>query len=104
MTRAVVVGGGLAGLFCAVELGRRGVEVTVVEAGDRPGGVAAGTIREDGYLLEPAGGTLLLPHPALSQMVEASGVEVVAAGPAAARRFVYAAGRRLGSRRKEAGR
>ena len=41
MTTAVVVGGGLAGLSCAVALGDRGVQVTVLESGERMGGRAS---------------------------------------------------------------
>ncbi|QNB01462.1 NAD(P)/FAD-dependent oxidoreductase [Massilia sp. Se16.2.3] len=41
MTTAVVVGGGLAGSSCAVALAGRGVEVTVLEAGERLGGRAS---------------------------------------------------------------
>src|SRR5690606_21661594 len=36
--RVVVVGAGLAGLSCADVLARNGAEVTVLEAGSRPGG------------------------------------------------------------------
>jgi squalene-associated FAD-dependent desaturase len=40
-TRAVVIGGGLAGLSCAVALADRGMRVTVLEAGARLGGRAS---------------------------------------------------------------
>ena len=38
MTHVVVVGGGITGLACALELGDAGIEVTVLEAADRLGG------------------------------------------------------------------
>lgn len=41
MTTAAVIGGGLAGLSCAVALAERGVAVTVLEAGERLGGRAS---------------------------------------------------------------
>lgn len=41
MTTAVVMGGGLAGLSCAVALAERGIAVTVLEAGERLGGRAS---------------------------------------------------------------
>lgn len=91
--QVAVVGGGLSGLFTAAELMRRGVEdVVVLERSDEPGGVAR-TIHRDGYTLEPAAGTLLLPHPHLTPLLEAAGVGVVPAEPEAALRYVYTRGR-----------
>ena len=52
----VVIGSGFGGLFAATELARRNRDVVLVDATDRPGGIAE-TIVEDGYLLEPAAGT-----------------------------------------------
>ncbi len=88
----VVVGGGLAGLLTGVELKRRGMEVTVLEASSSPGGVAS-TIRDQGYLLEPAAGTLLLPHQELSPILAAAGIKLSEAPTAARRRWVYRKGR-----------
>ena len=54
MTRhvqALVVGGGISGLVCAYALQKAGVEVLLVEASVRPGGVIH-SVRRDGYLLE----------------------------------------------------
>jgi protoporphyrinogen oxidase len=45
--QAVVLGGGLAGLACAYELAAAGVEVTVLEREEHPGGMAASFV-EDG--------------------------------------------------------
>ena len=36
--RVVIVGAGIGGLSCAVDLAARGLSVTVVESGDQPGG------------------------------------------------------------------
>jgi protoporphyrinogen/coproporphyrinogen III oxidase len=47
----VVVGAGLAGLACAHRLSQLGVDVTVLEAADRAGGLL-GTIHQDGFLFE----------------------------------------------------
>jgi len=74
--KVVVVGGGLGGLFVAAELQRRGVAVTIFEASSNVGGVA-GTITRDGYILEPAAGSFLLPDPALSVILKAAAVDVV---------------------------
>ncbi len=54
MTRrvpALVVGGGISGLVCAYALQKAGVEVLLVEASARPGGVIH-SIWRDGFLLE----------------------------------------------------
>ena len=91
MTRrpdVIVVGGGLAGLLAACEVSRRGGRALVLEAGPGPGGVAA-TVHDQGYLLEPAAGSLLLPHPQLTPILESAGARVVPAEPAARRRYVY---------------
>lgn len=86
--KVIVVGGGLGGLLVACEVKRRGGKPLVLEAGPGAGGVAA-TVRDEGYLLEPAAGSLLLPHPHLSPILEAAGARVVPALPAARRRYVY---------------
>lgn len=89
----VVVGGGLAGLFVAIELIEAGVDdLKVVEKSDAPGGVVQ-TITRDGFTLEPAVGALALPHPHLSPILERIGAELVPAAVDASQRQVYAGGR-----------
>jgi oxygen-dependent protoporphyrinogen oxidase len=46
-----VVGGGISGLVCAYALQKAGIEVLLVEASPRPGGVIS-SVTSDGYLLE----------------------------------------------------
>ncbi len=92
MSEIVVVGGGFGGLLLAVELERRGARPLVLEASSRPGGVAR-TVREDGYLLEPAASSLLLPHPHLGPILERAGARLVPATAAARRRVVLDRGR-----------
>jgi len=46
-----VVGGGISGLACAYVLQKAGVEVLLVEASARPGGVIS-SVSRDGFLLE----------------------------------------------------
>lgn len=86
--RVAVVGAGLSGVMVAAELDRRGAEVTVLEATDHAGGVAD-TVTDSGYLLEPAGGAFLLPHPALDHFVDEFGLDVT---PATGARRRYLAG------------
>jgi NADPH-dependent 2,4-dienoyl-CoA reductase/sulfur reductase-like enzyme len=49
--KVIVVGGGLAGLSCALHLARRGIASTVLEASDRPGGRLR-TDDVDGFLID----------------------------------------------------
>ncbi len=88
MQHVIVVGGGLGGLLVAAELRRRGGTPVVLEASDEPGGVAR-TIHQDGFLLEPAAGSLLLPNPDLTPIFEAAEVPFVAARREAHTRFVF---------------
>ncbi len=88
----VVIGSGFGGLFAATELARRNRDVVLVDATDRPGGIAE-TIVEDGYLLEPAAGTFLLPHRALTPLLEYAGVGVERTSAEAGIRYVWTRGR-----------
>lgn len=86
-----MVGAGLSGLFTAVELLARGIDdLVVVERFDEPGGVVQ-TICRDGYLLEPAAGSVTLPHPHLSPIVERIGADVAEARTDT--RYVYSRAR-----------
>jgi protoporphyrinogen/coproporphyrinogen III oxidase len=94
-TRVAIIGGGLAGLFTALELIEHGVDDLVVfDEGSLPGGVAR-TIERDGYSLEPAAGTLMLPNPHLSPLLRRIGVAVTPARDAGVR-YVYTRGRLVG--------
>ncbi|HEX2155347.1 MAG TPA: protoporphyrinogen oxidase [Acidimicrobiia bacterium] len=83
----VVIGGGLGGALVARAIQLAGGDVIVAEADAEPGGIAM-SIQRDGFLLEPAVGTLQLPHPALSPLLAGLDVAVRPAGAAARRRFV----------------
>src|SRR4051812_33890169 len=50
--KVIIVGGGLAGLACAAELTDHGVEVSVLESGERLGGKASSWRDEDGDLVD----------------------------------------------------
>ncbi|MEN8113426.1 MAG: protoporphyrinogen oxidase [Actinomycetota bacterium] len=88
MRDVVVVGGGLSGLLVGAELKRRGLNPRVLEGRNRSGGVAS-TVREDHFLLEPAAGSILLPHPDLSPIFDAAGVPFIPARDEARMRFVF---------------
>lgn len=88
-----MVGGGLSGLFTAAELLGAGIDdVVVLDRSPKPGGVAR-TIERDGFMLEPAVGSVSLPHPHLSPILNRIGAEMIATDPAAAARYVYVDGR-----------
>ena len=87
-----VVGGGIAGAFTARALRQRGEQVVVVDAGAEPGGITT-PIERHGYFLEPAAGTVMLPHPHLEPLLVGLGLDVVPA--AASRRLVYRRGSTL---------
>ena len=58
-----IVGGGIAGLAAAYELGQRGVSVRVLEATSRPGGVMT-TERVDGWVIDGGPDSMLVQKPA----------------------------------------
>jgi len=84
----IVVGAGFGGLLVACEVARRGGRPLVLEAGPAVGGVAA-TVHDEDYLLEPAAGSFLLPHPHLTPILESARARVVPAEATAHRRYVY---------------
>jgi len=93
MIDAVVVGAGAAGLAAALELRGSGLEVRVLEAGDRPGGVAR-TESVQGFLLERGPNSLQVKAPALAflraHQLEAA---LVPASPASRLRMLWHEGR-----------
>ena len=89
MATVGVIGAGIAGLTAAHRLHERGLEVQVLEASARPGGMIRSE-REQGFLVEH-GPNSLRPTPAvLPEMVHDLGLtgELVAANDAASTRYV----------------
>lgn len=66
-TSVIIVGGGLAGLTCAVELERRGVEYRLLEAASRVGGRVV-TDCVDGFLLDRGFQVLLTGYPEVRRL------------------------------------
>ncbi|HVK76475.1 MAG TPA: protoporphyrinogen oxidase [Kofleriaceae bacterium] len=91
--KVAVVGGGIGGLTAAWRLVQDGHDVTVLEAGDRVGGVLH-TVGDGGFRRELAANGFLSGAPdGAAALCEELGVPVVAAAPAARRRWVYLRGR-----------
>jgi phytoene dehydrogenase-like protein len=67
--RVVVVGAGMAGLCCALELQAKGIPCLVVEASDRPGGRVR-TDKVDGFLLDRGFQVLLTAYPEARRVLD----------------------------------
>jgi len=74
MKPVAIIGAGITGLAAAFCLKRKGVPVTVYEAGGRIGGVIQ-SIRKDGYLAECGPNTILETSPLIAQLVRDAGLE-----------------------------
>ncbi|HWD93482.1 MAG TPA: protoporphyrinogen oxidase [Verrucomicrobiae bacterium] len=74
MKSVAIIGAGITGLTAAFYLKRKGIPVTVYEAGPRVGG-AIQSLRQDGYLAEFGPNTILETSPKISQLVRDAGVE-----------------------------
>ncbi len=66
----LIVGAGLAGLACGVELTARKIPFRIIEAGDRPGGRVRTDRHRDGYLLDRGFQVILDAYPAFAGLVE----------------------------------
>jgi oxygen-dependent protoporphyrinogen oxidase len=69
-----IIGAGITGLTAAFYLQRKGIPVTVYEAGDHVGGVIQ-SLRRDGYLAEFGPNTILETSPKIGQLVRDAGLE-----------------------------
>jgi oxygen-dependent protoporphyrinogen oxidase len=71
--RVLIVGGGISGLACALRLKGRGVDVCLLEASERPGGVIDSQ-RDSEFLLELGPNSVLL-KPEFEGLVEEAGLD-----------------------------
>ncbi len=81
-TDVVIVGAGLAGLCCAQDLARAGVECRLLEASDGVGGRVR-TDRVDGYLLDRGFQILLTGYPEVRRRLDLAALDVAEFEPGA---------------------
>ncbi|NBW99294.1 phytoene desaturase, partial [bacterium] len=72
--KAVVIGSGFGGLACAIRLQSAGLQVTLLEKRDKPGGRAY-VYKQDGFTFD-AGPTVITAPPCLEELFQLSGREL----------------------------
>src|SRR3954451_22590956 len=89
MKPVAIIGAGITGLTAAFYLKRKGIPVTVYEAGGRAGGVIQ-SVRRDGFLAEFGPNTILETSPKVSQLIKDARLETrrLDPDPAAEARYV----------------
>src|SRR6267142_7137142 len=89
MNSVAIIGAGITGLTAGFYLQRKGIPVTVYEAGSRAGGVIQ-SIRKDGFLAESGPNTILETSPKISKLIRDLNLESrrIHPGPEAKNRYV----------------
>ncbi|MGH7991799.1 MAG: protoporphyrinogen oxidase, partial [Limisphaerales bacterium] len=89
MKPVAIIGAGITGLTAALYLKRKGVPVTIYEAGGRAGGVIQSS-RQNGFLAEAGPNTILETSPKISELIHDLNLESrrIYPNPAAKNRYV----------------
>jgi protoporphyrinogen/coproporphyrinogen III oxidase len=92
-TDVIITGAGLTGLTLAFYLKKRGLDVIVIEKGNRIGGVIE-TINQDGFTIEAGPNTGVLAHPEVAELFDdlAGQCSLETADPEAKRRLIWKSG------------
>jgi oxygen-dependent protoporphyrinogen oxidase len=73
MKKIAIIGGGITGLVTAYYLQKKGMDITLFEANDVPGG-AIRSVRKDGYLIEAGPNTIVESSTDVSELIEELGL------------------------------
>jgi len=94
--KVAIIGGGITGLVAAFRLRQNGIDVTVFEASDRPGGVIR-TDREGEWIAECGPNTLLETSPKITELINDSALGIADrrrdAAPAGSKRYILKKGK-----------
>lgn len=94
MQDAIILGGGISGLTAAYLLQQQGLDISVIEKGNAPGGPIS-SFQEKGFLVERGPNSLLLPNPWVESFIQELGLQdqLQETSPAAEKRYVVKNGR-----------
>jgi oxygen-dependent protoporphyrinogen oxidase len=89
MQDAIIIGGGISGLTAGYLLQQRGLDISVIEKGQTPGGPIQ-SVKQEGFLFEKGPNALLLPSQWVEQFIDELGLstQLQESNPNAAKRFI----------------
>ena len=88
MSKVAIIGAGISGLTLGYYLQQKGLDVTLFEKSDRPGGCIQ-TIRQEGFLFERGPRTLRTSSFETLQLIEELGLETGVIGSKTLSRYLY---------------